>query len=980
VLIIGSILAAALIGVVVDGEPADSATTTVTLPAFAAVADAYVDASAPRRKFGTATTLQTGAQPTRWSFLRFDVQGVAGPVTRATLSLEATGASSLGFQARSVAGGWQERTVTYMDAPALGGVSGSVNSSATGRVTIDVTSLVQQNGVVDIGLSSTAAAGPTFASRESGSSRPQLEVSFQATTAPAVTLTSPAAGSSTRDRTPTFAGAAGDAAGDSQTVNVRVHPGTGTSTTPVQTLPATRTGTTWTVDAGADLADGTYTAQAAQSNSDGTIGLSSANTFSIDTVAPQPTLTSPASGSTVTTSRPTFSGAAGAAASDSSTVRVDVFAGTAASGVPVQQLNATRSGSAWTAGSSASLSNGTYTARATQGDGAGNEGSSAAVTFHVEVVASTSAYRDAVMVDVPSGYWRLGEASGATAIDQAGTSPGTYLGGVALGRPGGVTGDPDTAAAFDGVDDEVRIPHSAALGSSSRLTLEALVRPGAIPGTTATIMRKDLQYLLRVTGDGVIIFRLWKSGSAREIATPVGALAPGAWSHVAATFDGSTARIYVNGSVRASAAVASPVDLGTGNLYVGASIDYDWFAGTLDEVAVYTSALSAARVQAHVAAAALPDAGAPSVLLQTPKTGSRWPAKVAYGGRGGTEAGDEPTVSVEIYQGTQAGGAPYRTLTAGLRATGVFSVEDAAQLPTGTYSAMARQRDLAGNSSASPAVTFTVDASAAPRVLAAGDIAGCDQAAQAGATGSVLDGLGGTVLPLGDIAYPNGTYAEFDACYDPAWGRHRARSRPVPGNHEYANGASNAEGYYGFFGAVAGDPAKGYYSYDLGSWHVIALNAMCSKVGGCGAGSGQERWLREDLAANPAACTLAYWHNPRFSSGSVHGSDSTFTAFWQALYDNNADVILNGHEHIYERFGPQTPSGAADAVRGMRQFTVGTGGYFLYGINKVVANSQVREATTLGVLELTLRDGAYDWRFVPEIGKTFSDAGSSSCH
>ena len=178
------------------------------------------------------------------------------------------------------------------------------------------------------------------------------------------------------------------------------------------------------------------------------------------------------------------------------------------------------------------------------------------------------------------------------------------------------------------------------------------------------------------------------------------------------------------------------------------------------------------------------------------------------------------------------------------------------------------------------------------------------------------------VLPLGDIQYENGELANFNAYYDPTWGRVKAITYPAPGNHEY--NTPGAPGYYSYFSSRTSAP--GYYSYDIGSWHLIALNSNCSAIGGCGTTSTETQWLRNDLAAHPNSCTLAYWHHPRFNSGAEHGSDTAYQPFWQALYDANADVVLVGHEHVYERFAPQTPTGAADAVRGIRQFTVGTGG------------------------------------------------------
>ena len=259
----------------------------------------------------------------------------------------------------------------------------------------------------------------------------------------------------------------------------------------------------------------------------------------------------------------------------------------------------------------------------------------------------------------------------------------------------------------------------------------------------------------------------------------------------------------------------------------------------------------------------------------------------------------------------------------------------------------------------------------------AGDIAVCGSTTADDATAALLDGIGGTVATFGDNAYPNGTLSEYTNCYGPNWGRHKARTKPSAGNHEYNTAA--AAGYYDYFGAAAGDRTKGYYSYDLGAWHVVVLNSNCLFVS-CLAGSPQEQWLRADLAASNKPCTLAYWHHPRFNSGATHGNNTAVQPLWQALYDAGAEVILNGHEHIYERFAPQTPSGGADPARGIRQFTVGTGGRGHYSIGTCKANSEVVDNTSFGVLKLTLSAGGYAWEFVPIAGHTFRDSGRGSCH
>ncbi|HLK05188.1 MAG TPA: metallophosphoesterase [Candidatus Acidoferrum sp.] len=262
-------------------------------------------------------------------------------------------------------------------------------------------------------------------------------------------------------------------------------------------------------------------------------------------------------------------------------------------------------------------------------------------------------------------------------------------------------------------------------------------------------------------------------------------------------------------------------------------------------------------------------------------------------------------------------------------------------------------------------------------LVGAGDIADCTDLSGAEATEKVLAKIPGTVMAIGDLAYPDGSAANF-ACYDKTWGKEKGRTRPAPGNHEFHS--AGATYYFQYFGAAAGDASKGYYSYELGSWHIVVLNSECDQVGGCGAGSTQEKWLREDLAAHPVACTLAYFHKPLFSSGGKHGNDLTVKPLWDALYSAGADVVVSGHDHDYERFGPQTPEAKAEAAHGIREFVVGTGGKNHRPFEAPHANSEVRNADTYGVLKLTLKPGKYAWEFVPVEGGTFRDSGEGTCH
>jgi hypothetical protein len=291
----------------------------------------------------------------------------------------------------------------------------------------------------------------------------------------------------------------------------------------------------------------------------------------------------------------------------------------------------------------------------------------------------------------------------------------------------------------------------------------------------------------------------------------------------------------------------------------------------------------------------------------------------------------------------------------------------------------------------SPDATFATPADVRPvRVAAAGDIA-CDPVSgsfaggagtatechQVSVSNAILAGAYDAVLALGDLQYNSGTASQFAGSYDPSWGRLKAITHPAVGNHEY--GSAGAAPYFQYFGAAAGDPAKGYYSYDLGAWHLIAINSNCSQVGGCGAGSPQEVWLRSDLAAHPGGCTLAYWHHPRFTSGD-HGSDPTYSAIWSDLYAAGAELVLNGHDHDYERFAPQTDTGVRNDATGIREFVVGTGGKNHYGFKTIEPNSEIRDATSFGFLELTLSTGSYAWNFVSDTPGGLVDTGSGTCH
>lgn len=261
-----------------------------------------------------------------------------------------------------------------------------------------------------------------------------------------------------------------------------------------------------------------------------------------------------------------------------------------------------------------------------------------------------------------------------------------------------------------------------------------------------------------------------------------------------------------------------------------------------------------------------------------------------------------------------------------------------------------------------------------PMLVGAGDIARCGSTGD-DQTATLLDGIEGTVFTAGDNAYPDGSSRDFAECYEPSWGRHRERTHPVPGNHEYAT--PGAAGYKEYFGPAAVRDGTTWYAYDLGAWRIYALDSECAAVGGCGSTSPQGRWLAADLARHPRRCVAAIWHRPLFSSGLERGDIRT-AWMWRTLDAAGAEIVVSGHDHDYERFA-RTHSDGAAAANGVRQFVVGTGGAVLRPFGSVVANSVARWNGSFGVVVLRLRPAGYNWRFAPVGGSTFQDTGTTTC-
>ena len=394
------------------------------------------------------------------------------------------------------------------------------------------------------------------------------------------------------------------------------------------------------------------------------------------------------------------------------------------------------------------------------------------------------------------------------------------------------------------------------------------------------------------------------------------------------------------------------------------------------------------------------DTTAPAVTIASPAPGESKNPTPSFGGTAATGPGDADSVTVRVYSGSAASGTPLQSRSAGVAGDGSWQVDAAPMLDEGTYTARAEQLDSAGNLGTSAPRTFTI---VPAKVMAAGDAAcstsdtayngglgTADRCRQRYVSDLFVAAAPDAVLVLGDLQYERGRLPEFEASYNPSYGRVKDVTYPSIGNHEYDDPAGGAQGYFDYFNGVgnstgrAGDRSRGYYSFDVGGWHVISLNSNCLSVppwtDACAAGSTQEQWLRADLAANAAKCTLAYWHHPRFSSGAQPGN-TAYTAFWQALQDYDADVVLSAHAHDYERFGPLLADGTIDDAQGIRSFVVGTGGksHHPFPSSTFQPGSEAQEDETYGALELTLRPRGYSWAFRPEAGKTYSDEGSASC-
>jgi len=893
-------------------------------------------------------------------FLKFAVGGVSGPVTSATLRVYSNWNSASGIQVRSADTNWSEQTLTWVNAPAYSPTvtAASTSYSANVWISLNVTPLVTGNGTYSFAL--TTPSGETMlASKEGGTATaPQLVVQ----TSGSPSNTSPPSISGSAQDGQTLSASAGSWSGDQPigfAYQWRRCDSGGGSCADINGAG----GQTYTLTS-ADVGS-TIRVAVTGSNGAGSTSASSAATSPVAAAPPSNTSPPPVSGTAQ--DGQTLSASAGS------------WNGTPPIGFSYQWRRCDSGG-----GSCADISSAggqTYTLTSadvgstirvavTGSNGAGSSSASSDPTAVVQAAAPappsnasppsiSGTAQDGQTLSASAGSWNgtppIGLAYQWRRCDSSGGSCADI---------GGASGQSYTLTSADvGSTIRVAVTGSNSGGSSSANSDPTQVVQAAAPTPPANTSSPS------VTGTAQDGQTLSASAGSWSGTPPIGFAYQ--WRRCdsgggsCADINGASGQSYMLGSTDVGSTIRVAV---TGSNAAGSS--------------------SASSAPTSVVT------GVPPANTSPPSVSGTAQEMQTLSASAGSWSGTLPIGFAYQWRRCDSGGAGCTDINGASGQSYMLVSSDVGS----TIRVAVTGSNAAGSSSASSAPTSVVTA-ADPVVGAAGDIA-CDPA------DSNFNGGAGTasachmravsdlllqshltgVLGLGDEQYECAGLSAFASSYDPTWGRLKAITYPAPGNHEYqtsggtnCDAAGNAAGYYTYFGAAAGDPSKGYYSFDLGTWHLIALNASCAKVGGCFAGSPEEVWLKNDLATHTNRCTLAFWHNPRYSSGGV-GNDSTFSPFWQDLYNANAELVLVGHDHEYERFAPQNASSGLDTGRGIREFVVGTGGKTHTNFATIRANSEVRNNDTFGFLKLTLHPSSYDWQFVPEPGKTFTDSGSTACH
>ncbi len=965
--------------------PAAPSTTTST---FAPTADAYVAEATSSTNFGTSTTLRVdaGTDPDVESYIRFPVTGLTGSIQSAKLRLwVGSDATANGPAVYTTASTWSEGSITWANRTARVGTGtddkGSIPTNSW--VEYNVASLIAGNGTYDFVLAGTSTDGINFSSREATTNKPQLVIVSQ-TSNDTENPTDP----SSLSATPT-SGTRVDLSWTGSTDN-----------TGVTNYEIFRNGSLLTTV-------GNVTSYADTSAVNATTY--DYKVRALDGAGNRSGFSNTASATTPDTTQDPLP-PSNLVATVITATRVDLSWTAGSDNVGVTNYEIFRGGSLLTTvGNVTSYSDTTVLAGATYSyqvramDAAGHR-STLSNTATVTTTDGVAPSQPTNLVATAAAYNRINLSWTASTDNVAVTNYEIYRGGALLATVGAVTSYSDTAVspgtsysyqvkAMDLAGNRSGFSNTSSATTPQQLvtltpTADARVEQ-ATPTTnfgTATALRVDagstpVESYLLFNASGLAgtlrhaTLRLWASSGTAD--GPAVYTSPTNWTETGITWANRPTRAGAGTDDKAGISTGTWVEYDVTTLMTGNGTWSFVLAGVSSDGVDFHSKEAANDPQLVITMGAA-DTQPPSA----PTLSGAAPSPTQVDLSWTTPTDDVAVTGYDLYRGA--------TLIASLGLVNTYS--DTTVSANTTYTYTVKARDRAGNvSSASNTVTVRTPTSGgtSPVIATAGDIAcantdagynggaGTSTTCQQLATSNLLiNGGFAAVLVLGDNQYNSGSLTQFNAVYNPTWGRVKSITHPAIGNHEY--GTSNASGYFTYFGSSAGDPAKGYYSYDIGTWHVVTLNSNCTIVA-CTAGSAQEQWLRSDLSAHPSTCTVAVTHHARWSSG--HDGDNVFLQpLWQALIDGGVDVLLSGHSHNYERFAPQNANGGLDNTNGIRQFVVGTGGAFFTGVGSAHPNSQVRNNDTFGILKMTLRPTGYDWQFVRAAGGSFTDSGSTACH
>ena len=973
------------------------------LPPVTPVADAYVQSDQPSANFGTALTLNNvSGTPEARAYLKFDLSGVTGTITKATFRVFTQTSSGSGYELHGVADtGWSETGVTYANRPAVGSTIGSaVNITANTWTMVDVTSVVTTPGVYSFEMNATSANLKQYASRESGANAPQLVVETAAPTNPPAAI------------------AAVGGTPQSTTINTAFSTALTAKVTDAGGQPVTGASVTFTAPASG--ASGTFAGGAPSATAtSGTDGVAKAPTFTANAATGSYSVTATVGGvASPATFNLTNTAATGpttvtVTVGEDSYVQADLASTSFGTASVLKNVTSpdTRAYLKFGVTVNGTITTATFRAYTQTSSGSGyelhrvadNTWSSSTLTYNnrpavgttigtaTNIVANTWTSVDVTSYVTGNGTYSMEMNATSTSVKQYSSKEGANPAQLVL-----TVTPPANAATTLAVS--AGSNQSAAVGTSFATNLAAKATDSGgnpVAGTTVTFTAPSsgasgtfaggsTTATATTAADGVATAPVFTAnagaGTYTVTASASGVQTPATFSLTNTAPGAPTAAIVADAYVQAD---QPDTNFGNSQLLIGRT------SPEVDSFLKFT----VANVNQQPAKATLrmwSQATGPNPVKVYQVTDNSWTeqgvtfaTKPAFGGlivtSGATTAG--AWLELDVTGAITGSGTVTFGFTSGSTVGKTFSSrEDAAHAPELVVQAPPP-------SNGDPVIAAVGDIACDPTDPNWNNNLGNNGFCHHKATSDQALALGPQwMLTLGDHQYNGGTASQFAASYDPTWGRLKAITRPALGNHEF--GTSGASGYFNYFGAAATplDPTcrsncNAWYSFDVGSWHIVALNTECDRNNGnCAAGSAQETWLRNDLQAHPNACTLVYTHHPKWASSSF--GETRIDALLQVMYDNNVDLMLTGHAHYYERFAPQNPQSQRDDARGITQIIVGTGGRDFSGFSTPLPNSLVRNNNTYGIMKLTLHPNSADFQFLRESTSIgfLADSGTVSCH